>query len=256
MGQAKSVRFRVHERPCGIRWVRIQLGSDGTVNRIQRGMYRAFVGGLRVIRRLACRPRVWGREHIPPGAKIYVTNHISSTDPWYVLPAFTEPVHAIVGPGYEPRLLAWVLDRFEQINAMPAHRGAVIEKALEYLKRDEPIWITPEGDIQPDGVLSSFFHGVAKIYRRCRVPIVPIAMVAPRRAMRYWPIFDTHIDGHVYKGVFLVGDYFCINIGHPITPEIREDVAESGDNQRIVGEVRSAVQALIDEVQAKGLWRE
>ena len=67
---------------------------------------------------------VWGKEHIPPGPKIYATNHLTAMD-IFVCSVFTEPAHVIVGPAYKSWLATKVLDALEQINAMPEHRGTV-----------------------------------------------------------------------------------------------------------------------------------
>src|SRR3990172_1978533 len=116
------------------------------------GFKRAILYSCRypimVYRRLFLDLHVWGRENIPEGPKIYVTNHVTSTDPFWVLPEFTEPVHIVIGPGYNLPWVAKVLDAFEQINCMPAHRNTVVKKAVTYLQRGEAVYTAPEGDLQ------------------------------------------------------------------------------------------------------------
>src|SRR3989304_8896434 len=116
------------------------------MNGVKRAILYSCRSPIMVSRRLFLDLHVWGRENIPKGPKIYVTNHVTSTDPFWVLPEFIEPVHIVIGPGYKSRVIGKVLDAFEQINCMPAHRSTVVEKAVTFLKRGEAVYMAPEGD--------------------------------------------------------------------------------------------------------------
>ncbi|RME38666.1 MAG: hypothetical protein D6788_06980, partial [Planctomycetota bacterium] len=59
----------------------------------KRAIYRFFMTLARTWERLFIDLHVRGLEHIPSGPKIYVQNHITSTDPHWVLPLLPEPVH-------------------------------------------------------------------------------------------------------------------------------------------------------------------
>lgn len=214
-----------------------------------RLLYGAFVGALRCYRRAFLDLHVWGRGHIPPGPKIFVTNHVTSTDPYWVLPEYPDPVHIIIGPGYQSKLMGWVYDRFEQINAMPAARSTVVDKAVGFLNRGEAIYTAPEGDLQDPFRLGRFFPGVGRIYRRSRAPIVPIALLAPRSAMREYPRLAMQVEDRVYRAVFVLRGLYCINIGEPFSPVIHDDLDEETDARRIADELRERVQNLIFEIR-------
>jgi len=219
------------------------------MTQLGRLAYHTFVTALRGYRRLFLDITVRGREHIPPGPKIYVTNHITSTDPYWVLPVFTEPVHVIIGPGYQPRPLARILDYLEQINAMPEHRKTVVQEAVRYLERGESIYTAPEGDIQPLFQLGRFYPGVARIYRRCRSPIIPIALVAPQENMKAFPRFDMFVDGRRYRALFVLRGPYHINVGQPFRPEVRSEIPETQDNERIMNELKERMRVLMDEMR-------
>ncbi len=218
------------------------------MNRFHHVAFRTLTLGLRAYQRLFLDLHVSGRDRIPRGPKIYVTNHITSTDPYWVLPVFTEPVHVIIGPGYQSKLGALVLDAFEQINAMPEHRQSVVDKAVGYLQGGESIYTAPEGDIQPLFQLGRFYPGVARIYRRARVPIVPIALHAPQEAMREFPRLDMVVDGRRYRTVFVLRGKYFINVGEPFMPNVRTDRLEAEDNERIMDELKERVRGLVDEI--------
>lgn len=218
------------------------------MNAFHRAAFRALTLGLRAYQRMFLEVEVRGRERIPRGPKIYVTNHVTSTDPYWVLPVFTEPVHVIIGPGYQSRVAAWVLDAFEQINAMPEHRGTVVDRAVQYLSRGESVYTAPEGDLQPVFKLGRFYPGVARIYRRSRVPMIPIGLHAPPEAMREYPRLDMMVDGRRYRTVFVLRGKYFIHVGEPFAPEVRHDVPEAEDNERIMDELKERIRGLIQQI--------
>ncbi len=222
------------------------------MNLLKRSLFRAFVSGIRLYQRLFLDLRLTREGYIPAGPKIFVTNHISTTDPYWVLPLFGEPVHIIIGPGYHSKLMGRVYDWFEQINAMPAHRHTVVEKAVAYLQRGESVYTAPEGDLQTPGRLGRFFPGVGRIYRRSRAPIIPLGLHAPCHAIREYPNLDLVVDGRRYRTVVVMRGPFHVNIGRPFSPAVREDLDEDADALRIADDVRGQISRLIEEVRTVG----
>ncbi len=198
--------------------------------------------------------RVWGRENIPPGPKIYVTNHITSCDPQWVLPVFTEPVHIIIGPGYQSKIMAIFFDYLENINAMPGHRKTVVDEAVKYLKKGECVYTAPEGDLQEPFQLGRFYPGVARIYRKSRAPIIPVALVAPRYAMKEWPV-SMVAEGRVYRTVTVMRRPYRINVGKPFTPPVTDDGGPEED-QRIMDELKEQMRLLVEDVRVNKFWLE
>jgi len=223
------------------------------VDLVKRTLYRSMIGVLKIYQRLFLDFRVWGRELIPPGPKIYVTNHITSTDPNWVLPVFTEPVHVIIGPGYQSKVLALIFDFFEQINAMPDYRKTVVDAAVRYLQKGESIYTAPEGDIQEPFQLGHFYPGVARIYRRTRAPIIPIALVAPRSAMSEWPM-KIVVDGRVYRYIMVFRGPYCVNVGEPFYPDTTDD-GGSEEDQRVMEEIKERIRLLVDDVRTNKFWQ-
>lgn len=224
------------------------------MNQAKRFWYRSFVGAIRAYQKLFWDFRAFGRERIPPGPKIYVSNHISSVDHYWVMLVSPDPLHMIVGPGYQPGLAARFLRYFEQINAMPEHRGDVVNEACRYLALGEPVYITPEGDLQPTFQLGRFYTGVAKIYRKSRAPIVPLALVAPRSCMRRHPRWDLRVGDRTFPTLMVWRGPVCVNVGEPFSPVIRDDLSEEDDNRRITDEVRERIQSLTEEVRTSHFW--
>ena len=222
------------------------------MNLVTRTLYYSLIYSIKSYQWLFLNLRVWGRETIPKGPKIYVTNHITTHDSFWVLPVFTEPVHIVIGPAYESRLLAGVLDAFEQINASRAQRKTVIAQAVKYLEQGEPVYLAPEGELQEPFQLGRFYPGVAKIYRQARVPIIPIAVVAPKSDMVELP-FKTVVDGRVYRTLTVLRGTFCINVGLPLAPPIPEGTPQEQD-EYILRVLRQRIESLVEDVRVNRFW--
>ncbi len=222
------------------------------MNPVKRLIYRSYVGAVKAYQKLFLKVHVWGRENIPTGPKILVSNHITSTDGGRLCALLDELLHMVNGPGYNFWITARLLDAFEQINALPAHRKTVVARAVEYLKRGETVYITPEGDIQEPFRLARFYPGAAKMYRQIRVPIVPIALVAPRRALKELP-FQITVDGRVYPIVTVLRGPFLINIGEPLLPDCPDGTDQEQDDY-IMGIIRRRIESLVDDARLNKFW--
>lgn len=207
-----------------------------------------------VYQRVFMRLHVWGRENIPAGPKIFVTNHISTHDSFWVMPLFGTPLHIVIGPGYQKRAVAPILDWLEQINALPEHRGSVVSKAVGYLEKGESVYIAPEGDAQELFQLGRFYPGVARIYRGARVPIVPVALAAPKRAMWRAPIREV-VDGRVYETKTVLRGPFCINVGEAMMPELPPG-SDREQEAAVLDALHGRMNALLEDIRVNKFWLE
>lgn len=228
------------------------MRSLPTVSPAKRLVWSSLCGVIRTYQRLFMRLHVWGREHIPAGPKIFVTNHISTHDSFWVMPLFGCPLHIVIGPGYQQRMVAPLLDWLEQINALPEHRSTVVTEAVAYLQRGESVYIAPEGDAQELFRLGRFYPGVARIYRGSAAPIVPVALAAPKRAMWETPVREV-VAGRVYQTRTVLRGPFCINIGEPLRPEVPEGPAAEQD-EFVLRALRASLQGLLDDMRVNKFW--
>lgn len=196
--------------------------------------------------------RVWGREHIPEGPKLFVTNHITSHDSFWLMSVFPEPVHIVIGPGYQSRWVGRILDGMEQINASPSGRKTVVPEAVRYLKQGGAVYIAPEGNLQPQFELGRFYPGAAKIYRLARVPIVPIGLLAPKSSLKELP-GKTVVDGEVFRTVTTLRGPYCVNIGKPILPAI-PDGTEREQDEHLTSLIRRRVEEMVEDARTNKFW--
>jgi 1-acyl-sn-glycerol-3-phosphate acyltransferase len=221
------------------------------VNLVGRIIYDTIVGGMKLYRRLLMDAPVWGRSNIPEGAKIYVSNHITSHE-ILLLTIFPERVHVVVGPACKSRVIARMAAMCDQINAMPSNRRNVVSEAVEYLRRGGSIFMNPEGDFQETFRLGRFYPGVARMQRLSGAPIVPIGVLAPRSRLREYA-FTTEVNGRIYRTVAAPRGPYCVNIGTAFIPEaIGETDAER--DEAILGQIRSRIEALVEDIRVNRFW--
>jgi 1-acyl-sn-glycerol-3-phosphate acyltransferase len=216
-------------------------------------LFHLYAFTIKAYQRLFLDLHVWGRENIPSGPKIYVSNHITSTDAFWVLPIFPERVHIVIGPTYHWRFMARLHDAYEQISAVPADRKTVVPKAVRFLRQGGAVWITPEGDLYEVFRLGRFYPGAARIYLQIQVPIVPIGLIAPKHHIRRYPCLDMVVEGRVYPMKPLLRGTYCINVGEPLWPEIPQGNPEK-QIELITSLIKERIRSLMEEVRVNKFW--
>ena len=128
-----------------------------------------------------------GAENIPYGQPYIVAmNHISLFDPPFIA-AFWKETLEIIGaatvfekPGQKQLLKAY--------GVIPVHRGEydreLIERMLGALHDGRPLLIAPEGGRSHETAMRQAMPGVAYIFEKAKVPIVPAASIGT--TADYW----------------------------------------------------------------------
>jgi 1-acyl-sn-glycerol-3-phosphate acyltransferase len=141
--------------------------------------------------RLAFRPTVEGREHVPRhGPVIFAANHLSALDSFLIPLVSPRPVAFLAKeeyftqPGVKGRLIRTLLVGVDAI-AVPrgGHRAAqaALEAALAVLRDGRAFGIHPEGSRSRDGRLYRGRTGVAWLALASGAPVVPVAVLGTER---------------------------------------------------------------------------
>lgn len=162
--------------------------TDGPVNRGRRHLRELSVDCVRIVladllSALYCL-RTGGLENIPTeGGAVVIHNHVSVVDWLFVFVACPRvPRFVMHYRDYDRPGLRWLFDAFGVIPIAPrkedpellARADRTIDEALA---AGDLVVLCPEGTMTPDGELSPFREGAARIARRCNVPVVPMALV-------------------------------------------------------------------------------
>jgi 1-acyl-sn-glycerol-3-phosphate acyltransferase len=193
--------------------------------------------------RLAWRPRVTGREHVPAtGGAILACNHLSFSDQLFlpsVLPRkvyYLAKVEYFSAPGPLGALRSALARGLGQI---PLDRSGgraslvALDAALPVLRAGELVGIFPEGTRSPDGRLYRGRTGVAKLALDAGVPVIPVGILGTDRVQP--------IGARVPR------------LGHPIEIRIGKPLdlsAWAGIDQPAGRTRRQITDSLIAEIQA------
>ncbi len=224
------------------------------MNPIKKSIYHTFQNGIRAYLKLFLEFKVWGKENLIEPPVIYCSNHISSSDPFFVLTMMPEPVHMIIGPGFSVPIGRWFMKQGEMINALPEHRRTVIEKSVGFLNKGESVYIFPEGDLNDQKDLRHFFTGIGKIYLQKPVPIIPIGIVAPRRFVKE-KSSTIQVEETTYKTLLVNTGKYYANIGRPLLFETEEKMSDPKEAAKMITKkIKTHVEFLIDDIKSNKFW--
>lgn len=212
--------------------------------------YRCAVGMLRVYSYFAWDLRAQGLPGIPNGPKIYVSNHVTSLDPYWLMMTAPDFLHFVVGPPYHIRGAGPVLRTFQQINALPGHRKRAVAEACHYLAQGEAICICPEGDVQRPFELGHFYAGLARMYCQSRAPIIPVALAVNPRGIRRHPRWDIHLENRRFEARMYWRGRVRLRFGEAMTPQF-SDADDEGEHRRITELVRQRIGAMLEELRGE-----
>lgn len=206
-------------------------------------LYRLAVAGVQLGFWLTgIRFIVEGAEHVRPGRPaIYAVNHTSNIEPPIVFLALrsTFPRLQVLYKA-ELRKLPILGRAFDVAGFVPIDRSnreqsdQAVARAVRQLQAGNSFVVFPEGTRSRTGELLPFKKGAFLIALRSQVPIVPVAILGARDAMRkgspiIWPV-TVHVK---------------------IGPAVETAGLSVDDRDVVIDTVRRAIAAMLDELAAR-----
>ena len=158
---------------------------------------------------------IFWESHLPPGPKLIVANHPSTTDPFYLLTLFPQPLSMlIIDHAFHAPIFGQILHHSGHIPVIAANGRAAFDAAHDRLQNGNSVAIFPEGDLSPrQGGSLPPRSGAARLALLTGVPVIPVGIYFQReRARRLIARFGARSAiGYWY----LKGPY-AITIGKPM----------------------------------------
>jgi 1-acyl-sn-glycerol-3-phosphate acyltransferase len=207
---------------------------------------------LRPLFWLVFRPRVTGRENVPPtGPVILASNHLSFIDS-IAIPliaprkvSYLAKAEYFTTPGFAGW---WTRVLFTGLGALPVEREtqraaqAALDTALAVLKDGGAFGIYPEGTRSRDGKLARGKTGVAWLALTADCPVVPVAV---RGTDKVQPVGATWIRPHRVS----------ITFGEPMSfPQFAGQAAKGKPRRAVTDQIMTAIAELSG--QEKSGWGE
>lgn len=197
-----------------------------------RPFYR-FSYNLVGLELLLHRIRIEGRENIPPGGCLIVSNHVSFMDPTTVGWAIGREIFYLGRKSlFKPPFWSWFLPI---CNVLPVDRdGRGIGGLLSILRKleaGESVLLFPEGSRSPHGTLQPAELGPALIAVKAEVPILPV---------RVFGTFESLARHHK----FIRFHPIRVVIGKPYRPAPTPARPSKDDYRRVADEMMARIAAL------------
>jgi 1-acyl-sn-glycerol-3-phosphate acyltransferase len=158
---------------------------------------------------------IFWEAHLPPGPKLIVANHPSTTDPFYLLTLFPQPLSIlIIEHAFHAPIFGKILHHSGHIPVETENRRAAFDAAHTQLSKGRSIAIFPEGDLSPrQGGSLPAHSGAARLALLTGVPVIPIGIYFRReRAHRLVSKFGERSE----TGYWYLRGPYAITIGKPM----------------------------------------
>lgn len=143
---------------------------------------RLWCGGILVLVRICCglRYRVIGAENLPKGAALVAAKHQSAWDTLIFHLLLSDPIYVLKKELISMPVLGWYLKLTGNI---PIDRAAgfralktLLPEAEKAVRAGAQIVVFPEGTRAAPGESRPYQPGVAALYQRLALPVVPVAL--------------------------------------------------------------------------------
>lgn len=177
-----------------------------------------------------------GLENMPTGAAIIAPKHQSAWDTFMLMPWMHDPVYILKRELFWLPLFGWYMRKQRLIPVNRAAKGRamadVMKRTSDELNTGRQLIIYPEGTRRPPGAEPVYKHGIARLYRALKVPVVPIVM---------------------HPGLFWPKNAWCRYPGHfkvRILPAIEPGLSQDKFMETLVQRMEEASDALLLETVA------
>jgi 1-acyl-sn-glycerol-3-phosphate acyltransferase len=178
------------------------------------------------------RIRIEGRENVPPGGCLIVSNHVSFMDPTTVGWAVEREIYYLGRKSlFKPPFWSWFLPI---CNVLPIDRDghdiAGLRRIIKMLKEGHAVLLFPEGTRSDDGTIQPAEPGPGLVALKAGVPILPVRVFGTyeslsrhTKRLRFHPI--RVVIGKPYLPTILEGRRDKESFG-PVAQEMMDRISD------------------------------
>ena len=188
--------------------------------------------------------KVRGLDYVPMDIPfIIAANHSSYFDSLLlyctIIPKINKKIHALVNRYYWKNFITRLILNWgecipvfvEQEKNSKEKNILALERALNYLKKNEPITLFPEGRRSIDGKLRKAYNGVARLALESKVPVLPIGIIGADKVIPVGKILPRFTRCKVKIGKLIYFEkYYYKKVKHrqleEITRSIMKEIAK------------------------------
>jgi len=177
--------------------------------------------------------QIEGRENVPQGGCLIVSNHVSYMDPTTVGWAVAREIYYLGRKTlFKPPFWSWFLPI---CNVLPIDRDgrdvSGLRRIIKMLKEGHAVLLFPEGTRSPDGALQPAEPGAGLVALKAAVPILPVRVFGTFESLSR---HQKRLRLHPIRVV----------IGQPYLPSLPADKTEKPSYQLVAQEMMERIAAL------------
>ncbi|MBS3904995.1 MAG: 1-acyl-sn-glycerol-3-phosphate acyltransferase [Simkania sp.] len=206
-------------------------------------MYWIIIRLARCLAKIFYQHKVYGKEHIEPGAAIIAPNHVSFLDPPITAVSTPQNVYFLAR---KTLFKGWFGKFIYALNARPVSEGnaniQIFKDIGALLQEGKKVILFPEGTRSIDGAIGDIKPGIYLLFHRTHCPIQPVYLVGTQS-----------IWGKGQKLPKLFGRTACV-FGSPVLWEHYREMERKEVQERFATDLRQAILSLKNwyEQGAKG----
>ena len=175
---------------------------------------------------------------LPPGARIFASNHPSTTDAFLMMGLTGKPMYVMINDFvFKMPALGLFLRGAGHIPVVIGSGRPAFETAVQLLRDGKTVGIYPEGALSPlDGGHCPPHTGVARLALASGAPVIPLGVsLDPKRIL----FRRAHAAGMSDEARWYLGGRYSVTVGQPM------HFACQGEER---GYVRAATQAVMQQI--------
>ena len=217
------------------------MTRDGMLYRVMRALAKLYT---RVFLDMDV---VW-EGNVPQGPRIFVANHPSTTDPFYLAMLVNSPSHVLVfSSAFELKFWGKLLLKLGHIPVYKDNGHAAYDAAIQALKRGETVILFPEGRISPvEGGFYPSKSGAARMALETGAPVIPAGIAFPWGNVRS---SQADIAGTSCEARLLLKGAYNMTVGQPLY--LKGNVDDRADVVR----ARDEIMTHIGRLSEQSRWR-